>query len=146
MSLELDAQNQFVLVSSLVLHHTAKNFPFEVSLSKDKILDFFDEHGINSIIKDMDKSFNPTLNWLNNEGYIRRSTDDKDSYTITEKGLTVTQFKVKQVPSWFEQYIATKEGNEYFFKYNDRQYDIAKLKCTGPALNLLPENWLQADE
>ena len=145
MSIELDAQNKFVLVSSLVLNRTANGFPFEVSLTNERLKYFLDEHGITGIIKNLDEVFTPTIKWLKNEGYIRRSTDDDDSYSITEKGLAAAQFKVKQAPDWFEQYIATKEGNEYFFKYKTPQYDTAKLKCIGPAINLLPENWLQAD-
>ncbi|MBB1308556.1 hypothetical protein H5162_03740 [Pseudoalteromonas sp. SR41-8] len=146
MSIPLDPQNKFVLISSLVLHHTAEAFPFEVSLTDEKMKSFLYGHGINRLIENLDEVFTPTIKWLNNERYIRRSTDNDDSYSITEKGLAAAQFKVKQAPVWFKQYLATKKDGEYFFEHNELELGRTKLKCTGPAINLLPENWLQADE
>jgi|GEM_PF-2037536 len=146
MSISLDPQNKFVLISSLVLHHTAKGFPFEVELTNEKLVSFLSEHGINRLIDNLEEVFLPTINWLKDEGYIRLAIDNENSYTITEKGLKAAQFKVKQAPGWFKKYLGTKVDDEYFFKYDEHGFGISKLKCTGPALKLLPENWLSADE
>jgi len=146
MSISLDPQNKFVLISSLVLHHTAKSFPFEVELTNEQLKSFLYEHGISRLIENLEEVFLPTINWLKNEGYIRLAIDNENSYTITEKGLEAAQFKIEQAPGWFTQFLVTKQGDEYFFEHNEREYGRTKLKCIGPALKLLPENWLQNDE
>ena len=145
MSIPLDPQNKFVLISSLVLHHTAKGFPFEVELTDEQLKSFLSEHGINRLIENLEEVFEPTIKWLNSEGYIRRAVDNEDSYTITEKGLEAAQFKIEQAPSWFRKYLGNKDGDEYFFEYTEREFGRTKLKCIGPALKLLPENWLPTD-
>ncbi|WP_194442371.1 hypothetical protein [Pseudoalteromonas simplex] len=146
MSISLDPQNKFVLISSLVLHHTAKGFPFEVELTDEQLKSFLSEHGINRLIENLEEVFLPTINWLKDEGYIRFAIDSQNSYIITEKGLEAAQFKIEQAPGWFNELLVTKQGEEYFFENDERIYGRTKLKCTGPALKLLPENWLPTDE
>ncbi|MBE0379199.1 hypothetical protein [Pseudoalteromonas prydzensis] len=144
MSLKVDNQNQFVLISSLILNHTAKNFPCNISLSSEELYKVAYEYFLHEHLESMADMIEPTITWLNDEKYIRKSPKE-DKYTITEKGLTSLEYKITPAPLMFKFFTHKQNGQYLFFKetgYSDEQ----KLQCTGPALTLLPENWYQFGE
>lgn len=142
MSLAIDNQNKFVLISSLILDYCRLNFPCPVNLDNESIYKAAYEFHLDEFINSMEDMFEPTITWLTDEQYIRKSTDDK--YSITEKGLASLEHKVKPAPMIFK-FFTKKTGNEYSFFKETGWEDEKKLKCTGPALSLLPENWYQFD-
>ncbi|WP_165744289.1 hypothetical protein [Pseudoalteromonas sp. Z9A6] len=144
MSPTIDNQNKFVLISSLILNHTARNFPCKVSLTNEELYKAADEFHLNDFLSDMENMIEPTITWLNDEKYIRKSPGE-DKYSITEKGLASLEYKLKPAPMLFK-FFTKKEDDQYLFFKETGWDDEKKLKCTGPALTLLPENWYQFGE
>lgn len=143
MSLKVDNQNKFVLISSLILDHCALNFPCSISLDTEELYRVASKSTLEEPLERMSDMIEPTITWLTDEEYIRKNSID-NTYSITEKGLTSINFKVNPAPSFFRNFTKKQEGSFVFFRpsgWNDEY----KLKLIGPALSLLPENWYQFD-
>ncbi|TGE81347.1 hypothetical protein C7Y70_13145 [Pseudoalteromonas sp. KS88] len=143
MPLKVDNQNHFVLISSLILTYTAKHFPLSFELSDENLAKSLRRHGIADYFGTLSEVIPATIIWLSDEGYIRKSADKKNTYTITEKGLKSIEYKMQPLKFPYTDFTTAKDDG-YSFKENESGREI-ELKCTGPALKLLPENWLPTD-
>lgn len=144
MSYTQEQQNNFVLISSLIITYTANHFPFGYELSEEQIAKSLRRHGLADHFETFREVITPTINWLSEEGYIRKSADSGDTYTITEKGLKSIEYKIQPAKFPFTDFTKAK-GGEYFFKEDESRREI-ELKCTGPVLKFLPENWFPLNE
>lgn len=144
--MSVNKQNQFVIISSLILHHTAEQFPLGLPLNATNLFLAAKKHGIETIINDSKEIIAPTIQWLADEKYIRGPVGEDELFTITEKGLISCDHKFPKAPQQTFEPFTTVEGDEYFFKIDGGYNKEVKLKCSSPAFKFLPDDWFQDDE